>query len=86
MTCAAGRRSAQRVVVRGSGNISANDRVQLSSYTVLDVCGTINVTGSGTGDKSLTRRCPSRGPGRLKALRPSRSGQHRDGHLPRGRP
>ncbi|HLL69463.1 MAG TPA: hypothetical protein VK453_27655 [Micromonosporaceae bacterium] len=46
------RRTQQRVVVRGSGDISANVSVQLQSYTTLDVCGTINVTGTGTGDRS----------------------------------
>jgi len=46
----AGRTSKQRVVVRGSGTVSAGSRLSLSSYTVLDVCGTINVTGSGSGD------------------------------------
>ncbi|MFI9584024.1 hypothetical protein ACIHCQ_19760 [Streptomyces sp. NPDC052236] len=44
-----GRTAKERVVVRGSGSISAGSRVSLPSYTVLDVCGTINVTGTGTG-------------------------------------
>ncbi|MFJ2262095.1 hypothetical protein ACIOKD_27815 [Streptomyces sp. NPDC087844] len=48
----AGRTSKERVVVRGSGTISAGARVSLPSYTVLDVCGTINVTGSGSGDQA----------------------------------
>jgi hypothetical protein len=47
-----GRTSKQGVVVRGSGTISAGSRVSLPSYTLLDVCGTINVTGSGTGDQA----------------------------------
>ncbi|MCP3766495.1 MULTISPECIES: hypothetical protein [unclassified Streptomyces] len=47
-----GRTSKERVVVRGSGSISANSRISLPSYTVLDVCGTINVTGSGSGDQA----------------------------------
>jgi hypothetical protein len=46
----AGRTSKQRVVVRGSGSISAGARISLPSYTTIDVCGTINVTGSGSGD------------------------------------
>jgi len=46
----AGRTSKQRVVVRGSGSIAANARISLPSYTALDVCGTIDVTGSGSGD------------------------------------
>ncbi|MBB5908466.1 hypothetical protein [Actinoalloteichus hymeniacidonis] len=47
-----GRTSKERVVVRGSGTISAGSRISLPSYTVLDVCGTINVTGSGAGDQA----------------------------------
>ncbi|GAB3921142.1 hypothetical protein GCM10029976_007780 [Kribbella albertanoniae] len=46
----AGRTTKQRVVVRGSGSIGAGTRVSLPSYTALDVCGTINVTGTGSGD------------------------------------
>ncbi|GAB2722565.1 hypothetical protein [Streptomyces bullii] len=48
----AGRTSKQRVVVRGSGSMSAGSRISLPSYTVLDVCGTINVTGTGSGDQA----------------------------------
>ncbi|WP_326561726.1 RICIN domain-containing protein [Micromonospora sp. NBC_01796] len=47
-----GRTSKQRVVVRGSGSMSAGARLSLPSYTILDVCGTINVTGSGSGDQA----------------------------------
>lgn len=47
-----GRTSKQRVVVRGSGTISAGERVSVPSYTTLDVCGTMNVTGSGSGDQA----------------------------------
>jgi hypothetical protein len=46
------RTSKQNVVVRGSGSMSANARISLPSYTLLDVCGTINVTGSGSGDQA----------------------------------
>jgi hypothetical protein len=49
----AGRTGKQRVVVRGSGSMSAGSRLSLPSYTVLDVCGTINVTGSGSGDQAV---------------------------------
>jgi hypothetical protein len=46
-----GRTTKQRVLVQGSGSIPNNTRVSVSSYTVLNVCGTINVTSaSGTGD------------------------------------
>ncbi|MEU3556630.1 hypothetical protein [Streptomyces fragilis] len=48
----AGRTYKERVVVRGSGSMSAGSRISLPSYTVLDVCGTINVTGSGSGDQA----------------------------------
>ncbi|MBV7697082.1 hypothetical protein [Streptomyces sp. TRM70350] len=48
----AGRTSKERVVVRGSGTMSAGSRISLPSYTTLDVCGTINVTGSGSGDQA----------------------------------
>ncbi|PZG15023.1 hypothetical protein C1I95_20420 [Micromonospora craterilacus] len=48
----AGRTSKQRVVVRGSGSMSAGSRISLPSYTTIDVCGTINVTGSGSGDQA----------------------------------
>lgn len=47
-----GRTSKERVVVRGSGAIGAGSRVSLPSYTVLDVCGTIDVTGTGSGDQA----------------------------------
>ncbi|MFI7545718.1 hypothetical protein [Actinoplanes sp. NPDC049599] len=48
----ASRTAKQNVVVRGSGSISANSRISLPSYTLLDVCGTINVTGTGSGDQA----------------------------------
>jgi len=48
----AGRTSKQWVLVRGSGAISAGSRISLPSYTGIDVCGTINVTGSGSGDQA----------------------------------
>ncbi|MFF7448490.1 MULTISPECIES: hypothetical protein [unclassified Streptomyces] len=48
----AGRTAKERVVVRGSGSMSAGSRISLPSYTVLDVCGTINVTGTGSGDQA----------------------------------
>ncbi|MDT6984897.1 hypothetical protein ACFOSY_01630 [Streptomyces lusitanus] len=48
----ANRTSKERVVVRGSGTVSAGSRISLPSYTVLDVCGTIDVTGTGSGDQA----------------------------------
>ncbi|PRX50917.1 hypothetical protein B0I33_10168 [Prauserella shujinwangii] len=47
-----GRTAKQRVVVRGSGSLSAGSRISLPSYTALDVCGTLDVTGSGSGDQA----------------------------------
>jgi hypothetical protein len=38
------------VLVQGDGSIPASQRVEIPSYTILNVCGTMNVTGSGTGD------------------------------------
>jgi hypothetical protein len=38
--------------VWSSGTVSAGSRISLPSYTVLDSCGTINVTGSGSGDQA----------------------------------
>ncbi|MFC0713120.1 RICIN domain-containing protein [Cellulomonas biazotea] len=48
-----GRTSKERVVVRGSGSMSANSRISLRSYTTVEVCGTIDVTGSGSGDQAV---------------------------------
>ncbi|WP_049565629.1 hypothetical protein [Streptomyces sp. SBT349] len=42
----AGRTSKARVVVRGSGEMPANRSLDIPSYTVLDICGTVNVAGS----------------------------------------
>lgn len=49
---AAGRTSKQWVVVRGNGSVSAGARISLPSYTGIDVCGTIDVTGTGSGDQA----------------------------------
>ena len=38
------------MAILSSGSISAGSRFSLPSYTTLEVCGTINVTGSGSGD------------------------------------
>ncbi|NJP66942.1 right-handed parallel beta-helix repeat-containing protein [Streptomyces spiramenti] len=42
----AGRTTAQRVVVRGSGTVPANQSLDLPSHTALDVCGTVHVSGT----------------------------------------
>ncbi|MBB0244426.1 hypothetical protein FNQ90_09990 [Streptomyces alkaliphilus] len=49
------RTSMQRVVVRGSGSMPANQSLDLPSYTSVEVCGTINVTGSPGGDHAVVR-------------------------------
>ncbi|WP_433935193.1 hypothetical protein AB3662_10960 [Sorangium cellulosum] len=45
-----GRTTKESVLVQGSGTVAANARISVPSYTVLNVCGTIDVTGSGSGD------------------------------------
>jgi hypothetical protein len=50
-----GRTSMQRVVVRGSGEINANQSLDLPSYTGLEVCGTITVVGTPTADNAVVR-------------------------------
>jgi hypothetical protein len=47
-----GRTTKESVLVQGSGSMAAGTRVSLTSYTILNVCGTITVTGSGTGDNA----------------------------------
>ncbi|HEY8944457.1 MAG TPA: hypothetical protein VIM73_09345, partial [Polyangiaceae bacterium] len=44
-----GRTSKQKILVQGSGDIPASSQVAIPSYTVLNVCGTINVSGSPSG-------------------------------------
>ena len=46
----AGRTYKESILVQGSGNYPATTRNNIPSYTVLNVCGTINVTGTGSGD------------------------------------
>jgi hypothetical protein len=48
----AGRTTKQSVLVQGSGSVSATARLNLASYTVLNVCGTIDVTGTASGDNA----------------------------------
>lgn len=48
----AGRTSKESVLVQGSGTVSATTRLNLASYTVLNVCGTIEVTGAASGDNA----------------------------------
>jgi hypothetical protein len=44
-----GRTSKQSVLVQGSGDIPAASQVGIPSYTVVNVCGTINVSGTPSG-------------------------------------
>ncbi|WP_016701603.1 hypothetical protein [Actinoalloteichus spitiensis] len=50
-----GRTSTERVVVHGSGDMPANQSLDLPSHTTLEVCGTVNVTGTPTGDNAVVR-------------------------------
>ncbi|QBI53631.1 cellulose-binding domain-containing protein [Streptomonospora litoralis] len=50
-----GRNSQERVVVRGSGSMRADRSLDLPSHTSLEVCGTIDVTGSPEGDNAVVR-------------------------------
>ncbi|GAA3794703.1 hypothetical protein GCM10022226_12570 [Sphaerisporangium flaviroseum] len=51
----AGRTSKQKVIVRGSGSMNANQSLDLPSYTVLEVCGTINVSGTISANNAVVR-------------------------------
>jgi hypothetical protein len=44
-----GRTAKQSILVQGSGDIPASAQVSIPSYTVLNVCGTINVSGAASG-------------------------------------
>ncbi|MFV2195430.1 right-handed parallel beta-helix repeat-containing protein [Nocardiopsis sp. LOL_012] len=50
-----GRTSQERVVVRGSGSMPANTSLDLPSHTSLEVCGTIDVTGTPTANNAAIR-------------------------------
>lgn len=50
-----GRTAKERVVVRSSGTIAANQSLDLPSHTIFESCGTINVTGTPTGDNAVVR-------------------------------
>src|SRR5690554_1478602 len=45
----------ERVLVKGDGTIQANRSLDLTSYTSIDVCDTINVTGPASGDNAVIR-------------------------------
>lgn len=44
-----GRTTKQSILVQGSGDISATVQLSVPSYTILNVCGTINVSGTPSG-------------------------------------
>ena len=44
-----GRTSKESILVQGSGDISASSQVGIPSYTVVNVCGTLNVSGTPAG-------------------------------------
>ncbi|SFT34108.1 hypothetical protein SAMN04487904_101281 [Actinopolyspora lacussalsi subsp. righensis] len=50
-----GRQSKERVVLWNSGTMSASSSIDLPSYTVLDSCGTIDVTGGVSADNAVVR-------------------------------
>ncbi|WP_437923915.1 hypothetical protein WMF37_33380 [Sorangium sp. So ce291] len=45
-----GRTTKESVLVQGSGTMTAGSRLSVPSFAVLNVCGTIDVTGGGSGD------------------------------------
>jgi hypothetical protein len=45
----AGRTSKQSILIRGDGEIPASAQLAIPSYTVLNVCGTIDVSGTPSG-------------------------------------
>jgi hypothetical protein len=45
----AGRSTKESILVQGSGDISATSQVGIPSYTVVNVCGTLNVSGTPSG-------------------------------------
>ncbi|WP_402469192.1 RICIN domain-containing protein [Isoptericola aurantiacus] len=51
----AGRTTQERVVVRGSGSMSASSSIDLPSHTSLEVCGTIDVTGTPAANNAPIR-------------------------------
>jgi len=56
-----GRTSKQSILVQGSGDIPATSQIVIPSYTILNVCGTINVTGTPSGsDRSPIRSTNAR--------------------------
>jgi hypothetical protein len=56
-----GRTSKQSILVQGSGDIPATSQVVIPSYTILNVCGTINVAGTPSGsDRSPIRSSNAR--------------------------
>lgn len=44
-----GRTSKEAILVQGSGDISASSQVGIPSYTVVNICGTLNVSGTPSG-------------------------------------
>lgn len=49
------RSSTELVLIKGNGTIPANRSLDIPSFTALDVCGTINVTGSPGGENAVIR-------------------------------
>jgi hypothetical protein len=47
-----GRTSKQSILVQGDGEIPATAKLRMPSYTVVNWCGTLNISGSASGDYS----------------------------------
>lgn len=47
-----GRTSQQKVLLQGDGSLDAQTRISIPSYTLFNVCGTIDVSGSPSGDNA----------------------------------
>jgi hypothetical protein len=45
----ANRTTKQSILVQGDGDISASSQLAIPSYTILNLCGTLNVTGTASG-------------------------------------
>lgn len=47
-----GRNTKEAMLVMGDGSIAANTRLSVPSYVILNLCGTVDVSDSGSGDQS----------------------------------
>lgn len=47
-----GRTTKEGILIQGDGDIPATAQVSMPSYTIVNWCGTLNISGSSSGDKS----------------------------------